>query len=52
MSIISGTKLIIRMLIELHTMEMDKFYTGYGGAIVTWISIAALNKRFSQPQKL
>jgi hypothetical protein len=52
MWIISGSKLVIRVLIELHTLEMDKFYTGYGGATVIWISIVALNKRLSQPESM
>lgn len=30
-------------------MEMDKFYTGYGGAAVLWISITTLKKRFKNP---
>ncbi|MCF0060205.1 hypothetical protein MUK70_13215 [Dyadobacter chenwenxiniae] len=51
MSIISGIKLIIRVLIELDAMEMDKFYTGYGGATVIWISMVTLGKRFSQAEK-
>jgi hypothetical protein len=50
MSVISGCKLVIRVLIELHTLEMDKFYTGYGGATVIWISIVALNKRLSRTE--
>ncbi|MCF2498130.1 hypothetical protein [Dyadobacter chenhuakuii] len=50
MSVISGFKLVIHVLIELHTLEMDKFYTGYGGATVIWISIVALNKRLSRTE--
>jgi hypothetical protein len=51
MSIISGCKLVIRVLVELDAMEMDKFYMAYGGAAVIWISMSSLNKRLSRPEK-
>jgi hypothetical protein len=52
-SITSGCKLVIHVFTDLcqpdAIMEMDKFYTGYGGAAVLWISITTLKKRFSRP---
>jgi len=52
-SISSGFKLVLHVFIELcrpeAVMEMDKFYTGYGGAAGFWISITTLKKRFKNP---
>ncbi|ACT96749.1 hypothetical protein [Dyadobacter fermentans] len=52
-SITSGCRLVLHVFKELckpdAVMEMDKFYTGYGGAAVLWISITTLKKRFSKP---
>ncbi len=52
-SVTSGVKLVLHVFTDLckpdAIMEMDKFYTGYGGAAVLWISITTLKKRFSRP---
>lgn len=52
-SITSGFKLVLHVFMDLckpeAVMEMDKFYTGYGGAAVLWISITTLKKRFKNP---
>jgi hypothetical protein len=52
-SMTSGCRLVLRVFIDFckpeALLEMDKFYTGYGGAAVLWISITTLKKRFKNP---
>ncbi len=52
-SVTSGCRLVLHVFIDLckpgAIMEMDKFYTGYGGAAVLWIAITTLKKRFKAP---
>ncbi|SEJ50221.1 hypothetical protein SAMN05216327_111201 [Dyadobacter sp. SG02] len=52
-SITSGFKLVLHVFTDLcrpdAIMEMDKFYTGYGGVAVLWIAITTLKKRFRSP---
>ena len=52
-SMTSGCRLVIHVFMDFckpeAILEMDKFYTGYGGAAVLWISITTLKKRFKSP---